>query len=183
MKILIFGASGSGTTTLGNEIGKRTVFKHLDVDDYYWKKTNPPYQVKIPLTERNINLKADFKKFENVVVSGSLVSWGMKWKTAFDLAVFIQLENTKRMERLKKREAVRYGEKLLTDKNIQKNSNAFLEWANQYENPNFDGRSLKVHNNWIEMLDCKILRLNGATELNKNVEIVLNKVKACYNNV
>ena len=39
MKILIFGASGSGTTTLGKEIEKRTDFTHLDIDDYYWKKT------------------------------------------------------------------------------------------------------------------------------------------------
>ena len=122
MKILIFGASGSGTTTLGNEIEKRTDFKHLDADDYYWKKTNPPFQEKTPLIERNENLKADFKKFENVVVSGSMVSWGKEWETAFDLAIFIQLENTERMERLKKRETQRYGEKLLTDKKTQKNS-------------------------------------------------------------
>ena len=177
MKILLFGASGSGTTTLGNEIEKRADFKHLDVDDYYWKKTNPPFQEKIPLTERNENLKADFKKFDKVVVSGSMVSWGKEWETAFDLAIFIQLENTERMERLKKREAERYGEKLLTDKKIQQNSKAFLEWADQYENPNFDGRSLKVHLNWIELLDCKVLKLNGAAELKNNAEIVLTEIK------
>jgi len=38
MKILKLGASGSGTTTLGIEIERRTDFKRLDVDDYYWKK-------------------------------------------------------------------------------------------------------------------------------------------------
>jgi hypothetical protein len=112
-----------------------------------------------------------------------MVSWGKEWETAFDLAIFIQLENTERMERLKKRETQRYGEKILTDKNIIKNSNEFLEWANQYENPNFKGRSLKIHNDWIEVLDCKVLRLNGATELSKKVEIVLNEIKTCYNNV
>ncbi|PRX54188.1 AAA family ATPase [Flagellimonas meridianipacifica] len=182
MKILLFGASGSGTTTLGNEIEKRTDFKHLDADDYYWKKANPPFQEKIPLIERNKNLKVDFKKFANVVVTGSLVSWGKEWETAFDLAIFIRMESTKRMERLKKREIERYGEKLLTDKKIQQNSKAFLEWANQYENPDFDGRSLKVHNNWMEILDCKVLQLNGATELNNKVEIILNEIKMCYNN-
>lgn len=177
MKILLFGASGSGTTTLGNEIEKKTDFKHLDVDDYYWKKTNPPFQEKIPLTERNKNLKADFEKFDNVVVSGSMVSWGKEWETAFDLAIFIRLENAERMERLKKREVERYGEKLLTDQKIQRNSKAFLAWANQYENQNFDGRTLKVHNDWIELLTCKVLRLNGKTELNKNMESVLNEIK------
>ena len=177
MKILLFGASGSGTTTLGNEIEKRSDFKHLDVDNYYWKKTMPPYQKKVPLIKRNNNLKVDFKKFENVIVSGSMVSWGKEWETAFDLIIFIRLENKERIERLKKREIERYGEKLMTDKKTQQNSKAFLEWANQYENPNFDGRSLKVHNEWIELLDCKVLRLKGETELNNNMEIVLTEIK------
>jgi adenylate kinase family enzyme len=56
MKILVFGASGSGTTTLSKEIVKRTDFVHLDVDDYYWKKTELPFQEKIPLAERNEKL-------------------------------------------------------------------------------------------------------------------------------
>lgn len=176
MKILIFGASGSGTTTLGSEIAKRTDFRHLDVDDYYWKKTNPPFQEKIPLAERNEHLKADLEKSKKVIVSGSLVSWGKEWETAFDLAIFIQLENSERMERLKKREIERYGEKLLTDKKIQKNSNAFLEWANQYENPTFNGRSLKMHNAWIEVLGCEVLRLDGKMELTKKLDIVLGKI-------
>ncbi|WP_350289284.1 AAA family ATPase [uncultured Croceitalea sp.] len=177
MKILLFGASGSGTTTLGNEIGKRTNFKHLDLDDYYWKKTIPPFQEKIPLAERNKNLKVDFKKFENVIVSGSMVSWGKEWETAFDLAIFIQLENKERIERLKRREIERYGEKLATNNIIQQNSKAFLEWADQYENPNFDGRSLKVHNEWIKLLDCEVLKLDGKSELNNNAEKVLSQIK------
>ena len=183
MKILLFGASGSGTTTLGNKIEKRTDFKHLDVDDYYWRKTNPPYQVKTPLIERNENLKADFINFENVVISGSMVSWGKEWETAFDLAVFIRLENTERMERLKKREIERYGKKLITDKNIQQNSKVFLEWADQYEKPNFNGRSLKIHTDWIALLNCKTLTIDGKKELDEKVETVLNEIKTYYNRV
>lgn len=181
MKILIFGASGSGTTTLGNEIEKRTNFKHLDVDNYYWKNTEPPFQEKIELQERNKNLKADFKRHENVIVSGSMVSWGKEWKTSFDLAIFIRLENKLRMERLKTRETERYRKKLITDEKIQRNSKAFLEWAGQYENTNFGGRSLKIHKNWIELLNCETLTIDGKEELNDKIETVLNGIKACSN--
>lgn len=177
MKVLIFGASGSGTTTLANEIEQRTNFVHLDVDDYYWKLTTPPFQEKIPLIERNKNLKADFEKHQNVIISGSMVSWGKEWETAFDLAIFIGLENNIRMERLKKREIERYGTQLVSDKNIRKSSEAFLEWANQYENPNFDGRSLKIHNSWIKLLNCNVLRIDGDTELNIKTDYVLNEIK------
>tara|TARA_R100001369_G_scaffold2099_2_gene6642 strand:- start:673 stop:1230 length:558 start_codon:yes stop_codon:yes gene_type:complete len=182
MKILIFGASGSGTTTLGKEIEKKTDFKHLDVDDYYWKKTEPPFQEKLSLKKRNDNLKVEFKKFENVIVSGSMVSWGKEWEKSFDLAIFIHLNNNDRIKRLENRETERYGEKLLTDKKTQNDSKAFLEWANEYENPDFNGRSLKVHNDWIELLKCNVLRIDGGMELKEKTEKVLTEIKTTGNN-
>ncbi|MHA7057202.1 AAA family ATPase [Aquimarina sp. M1] len=177
MKILIFGASGSGTTTLAKQIENKIGFVHLDVDDYYWKKTAPPFQEKVPLNKRNQYLKIDVQKFDNVVVSGSLVSWGKEWESIFDLAVFIHLDNEERMSRLYKREKERYGTKLLTDKNIQKNSKAFLAWANQYENPNFEGRSLQIHLNWIALLNCTIIQLDGKMKLNDKTEKILAEIR------
>jgi len=41
--IMVFGASGSGTTTLGREFAKILGFTHLDIDDYFWEKTDVPY--------------------------------------------------------------------------------------------------------------------------------------------
>lgn len=182
MKILIFGASGSGTTTLGKELKKKTKFKHLDVDDYYWKSTEPPFQEKIPLVERNQKLTSDFKKYENIIISGSMVSWGKQWEKAFDLAIFIYLNSDTRIKRLEKREIERYGNKLLTDKKTQLDSKAFLEWARKYEQPNFMGRSLKIHNDWIKLLDCPVLRIDGKKELNNKNEKVLEKIKTTGNN-
>lgn len=181
MKILIFGASGSGTTTLGKGLAKKTSFAHLDVDDYYWKSTEPPFQEKIPLAKRNQNLTTDFKQNKNVIISGSMVSWGEQWKNLFDLAIFIYLDSNIRMERLKKREIERYGNKLITDKQTQLDSKAFLEWAIKYEDPNFTGRSLKVHNEWIELLNCKVLRIDGEMRLNSKIEKVVAEIKTKTN--
>lgn len=177
MKILIFGGSGCGKTTLGKELEKKTDFVHLDSDDYYWIKSETPFQEKIPLHIRNENLKADFERFKNVIVSGSMITWGKEWETSFDLVIFIHLKNDERMKRLEKREIKRYGEMLIANKKTQQNSKEFLEWANQYENPNFDGRSLKIHNTWIELFDCKVLRIDGEMELNDKTEKVLTEIK------
>nr|WP_293297188.1 AAA family ATPase [Allomuricauda sp.] len=172
MKVLIFGASGSGTTTLAKKLAKRMDFVHLDSDDYYWKTTDPPFQEKIPLAEHNAKLKADFLKNENVILSGSMVSWGKEWKTAFDVAIFIRLDKKERMQRLKKREQERYGDRLLIDDQLRKSSKAFLEWARQYDNPNFGGRSIRLHKKWMQLLSCKVIEIDGATPL----EIKINKV-------
>ena len=41
--IHIFGASGSGTTTLAEKISRELGYFHLDTDDYFWLPTDPPF--------------------------------------------------------------------------------------------------------------------------------------------
>ena len=45
MGIIIFGASGAGSTTLGKEVARRLKFQYLDIDDYLWC-----WNTAIPLT-------------------------------------------------------------------------------------------------------------------------------------
>ena len=41
--IYIYGASGSGTSTLGKYIRDKLGYFFMDTDDYFWQPTNPPY--------------------------------------------------------------------------------------------------------------------------------------------
>ena len=162
MKILIFGASGSGTTTVGKALAETLDFIHLDVDNYYWEQTTPPFQVKISSTQRNAALLRAFRNHKNVIVSGSLVSWGAYWETAFDLAIWLD-----------KRETERYGDLLFTDEATRENSKAFLDWAQRYDDENFKGRSKHIHEEWIKLLSCPVLKLRGELELNEQVDNIL----------
>ncbi|WP_394747658.1 AAA family ATPase [Spongiimicrobium salis] len=183
MKIILFGASGSGTTTLGKALAQQTNFKHLDADDYYWRPTPIPYTEKVPLEERNKKMKTDFLKNKNVLVSGSLVSWGKEWERAFDLAIFLYLDHQIRMERLQQREVARYGEILQTDRERRTHYKAFIAWAAQYDNPNFQGRSLRVHQEWMQKLDGKLLKLVGTLELQTKVDRVIAAMQKLDSNV
>ena len=58
-KIHILGASGSGTTTLASELSKRINYTHFDTDDYYWLKTDPPFQNKRCIEDRQALMKTD----------------------------------------------------------------------------------------------------------------------------
>lgn len=80
------------------------------------------------------------------------------------------------MDRLRKREFERYGDQLLTDPITKQNSDAFLEWASQYDNPDFKGRSLQAHNDWIKQLSCNVLRIDGAISLDKKLKQVISAV-------
>lgn len=178
LKIHIFGASGSGTTTLADVLETKLEFKHLDIDHYYWVKTDPPFQEKVPFEERNYQLTKDFEQLDKVVVSGSLVSWGKAWHSAFHLGVFLHVPANIRMKRLLEREFERYGIKLYQDKTIQKNSDAFLKWASKYDDPSFDGRNISLHQNWIQELSFPVLQIEGDTSIEGKIQLILDKIES-----
>ncbi len=176
MKVHILGASGSGTTTLGKSLEQRLGWKHLDADDYYWRKTNLPFQIKIPLSERNELITKDVELYDHVIVSGSMVSWGKQWEDVFDLAIFLYVPPLIRMQRLRNREIERYQKLLDTDERFRSNSNAFLEWAQRYDDPGFDGRSITTHHNWMKKLKCPVIKIEGDTTVEERVQIVINQI-------
>lgn len=176
MKLHIFGASGPGTTTLGKKLAQLLNCKHLDADDYYWEPTDPAYQHKVPPALRNERITRDFERHETVIISGSLVSWGKRWESAFNLAVFLYLPHTLRMERLKEREVRRYGDLLRTNKTAISNYKAFLQWAAQYDDETFDGRSLKRHEQWMDRLQCPTLRIEGDTTVTERAKLVVERM-------
>jgi len=177
LKIIIFGASGVGTTTLATSLAQRLNWVHLDADDYYWEDSQPPFQIKVPLEKRNENLKVDFNKHQNVLVSGSLITWSAYWNTAFDFGVFLKLPPGIRMEQLKNRELERYGTTLKTDKEIIKKSTDFLAWAKRYDDVSFDGRSIRQHQNWTRLLDCEVIEMDGDLTNEERMKIVVKKLE------
>ena len=92
MRILIIGASGSGTTTLGRAISNEYDCHFFDADDYYWLPTDPPYQKKRNHPERLEMILNNLKACTNAVVSGSIMNWGKELEDSFDLIVFLYLD-------------------------------------------------------------------------------------------
>ena len=43
--IHIFGASGSGTTTIAEKVCEHTGYSHFDSDSYFWLPTQDPFTV------------------------------------------------------------------------------------------------------------------------------------------
>lgn len=181
MKIILFGGSGSGTTTLATSLAKQLNWVHLDVDDFYWMKTTIPFQTKLPKEVRKKQLKAAFEAQEHVIVSGSLISWGDYWKSAFDLGVFLRLAPAIRMERLRMREIERYGKQLEKNSEIKKKSETFLAWAKQYDDPSFEGRSISYHKKWIASLACPCLEIEEDLTNLERVKLVLRAI-SCEKN-
>lgn len=102
--IHIYGASGSGTSTLGRKISEELGYKFMDTDDYFWLPTNPRYTTKRSKEERLALMKKDISDNDNVVISGSLVDWGDELIPLFTLAIRLVTDTEIRTTRLKERE-------------------------------------------------------------------------------
>ena len=174
--IHIFGASGSGTSTLGRALAEKTGFRFMDTDDYYWLPAEPMYTLKRPIPERLALMARDLDECSDAVLSGSLVGWGDPLIPRFTLAVRLVTPTPVRMERLKQREYARYGDRILPGGDLYEQSQAFLAWAAQYDDGLPPIRSRALHDLWQQKLSCPLLTLDGTLPLDELAEAVLQKL-------
>lgn len=172
--IHIYGASGSGTSTLGRKISQELGYRFMDTDDYFWMPTEPPYTVKRSKEERLVLMKRDMEEAENAVISGSLVDWGDELLPFFTLAVRLVTATKIRIERLHSREGYKFGDRIAPGGDMYEQHMEFLEWAGKYDTGSVNMRSRAQHDVWQKLLSCKVLVLDGAAGLEENFQ----KVKA-----
>jgi len=173
--IHIFGASGSGTTTIAKLISEKLRIKHFDSDDYFWMKTKEPFTVQRDREECLDLLEADLSSCDEWILSGSVVGWGNQLHSKFDLVIFVYVPREIRLERLEKREYRRYGADILAGGSKYESSQAFLNWAATYDENPVIGRSLEKHEKWLQEIECPVLRIENIN-LEKNVDLVLNEI-------
>ena len=170
--IHIYGASGSGTSTLGRKICEELGYRFMDTDDYFWLPTNPKYISKRDKKECIELMINDIENNNNVVISGSLVDWGDELISLFTLAIRLETETDIRIERLRKREKEAFGNRIDKNGDMYQNHLDFINWARAYDTGGLDMRSKAKHDAWQEKLQCKQVLLNGAENLNKNFLLV-----------
>jgi len=172
----VFGASGSGTTTLGSALSEALGSVHLDTDDFYWLPSEPPFVEKRPVEERIRLLREAMSRASGTgwVLSGALDRWGAAVVPLFDLAIFISTPAKLRIERLRRREAARFGEAISPGGAMHAAHEEFIAWAAGYDEGTRAGRSRAGHEAWILLLTCPVLRVDGALP----VEVLVDQARS-----
>jgi len=175
-RIHIFGASGSGTTTIARAVSAKLDYKHFDTDDYYWYPTEVPFTEPRPIEERLQLMNADLSDKEKWVLSGSLDGWGDPLIPLFELVVFVYVPQVIRMERLEEREQERYGDEVLFGGARYESTKEFIEWASGYDSGLLTGRSLPRHEKWMAGLECELIKITNYS-LEDSIGTVVNAIK------
>ena len=174
MKLHVFGASGTGVTTLGQALGAALHIPYFDSDAYFWQATEPPFTQRRPAAVRDAQLARALTGAANWVLGGSVGGWDAAWLTApFDLVVFLYLPPALRLARLRAREHARYGEQLADDPAQAARTQAFLTWAAGYDASSTGGtRTLANHERWLTQFTSPVLELRGDLSVAERVAAV-----------
>lgn len=167
--IHIYGASGSGTTTLGRKVSEVLGCTFLDSDDFFWKITNPMYREKREPEELVKVLQEKIGSSDQVVLSGSLVDWGDGLIPEFTLAVRLTADTEVRLARIKDREYKKFGDRILPGGDMYDQHQQFLRWAEAYDTGSVHMRSKKRHDQWQKLLQCPQLALCGEDSMEVNI--------------
>ncbi|KRQ97627.1 hypothetical protein [Bradyrhizobium valentinum] len=164
-RIHVMGASGAGVTSLGRALASALAIPHHDTDDYFWLPTEPPYRDKRDVAERLKLMQDVFLPRAAWILSGSLNGWGDVLIPSFDAVVFLTTPREIRLQRLRAREATRFGADAVTPGGWRRaETEEFIEWASGYEDGNVS-RSQAKHQAWLAQLPCPVLRMDGSRPL------------------
>ena len=175
-RIHIFGASGTGTTTLGQALGQRIKAKVFDMDNYYWKPTDPPFTQSRERHDRVRLLKADLPD-GSWIISGSMCNWGQSFIPQLTLAVFLTLEQSIRLSRLHDRERNRFGDRIQPGGDMHITHREFIIWAKTYETAKAPIRSLSYHQEWLKTLPCSTIELNSTNPIEHLCDRIISELK------
>jgi len=160
--IIVFGANGSGKTTLGRELARILHYKHMDIETYYFKESEIPY-TNPRSREDYVNLMlADIEKYRSFVISAADGDFGEKITSMYILAVYITAPLEIRMERIKRREYDKFGERVLEGGDMYEQQLDFRDFV--------ASRSLEFIDKWAETLTCPVIRIDGTLDWKENAE-------------
>jgi adenylate kinase family enzyme len=173
--IIVFGAPGSGQTTLGRELAKELGVHHLDLDNYHWRwDTEIPYTVLRSAEERITSLMNDLSKHPYFVMSGSMWSIRKSFEPMFDLAVFITVPDVIRAGRICNREHFQWGKRILPGGDMyianKKYSKNYLDRVQEYEKGN--PSMFQQHKQWMDELPCPVLCVDGTLPVQENIKLI-----------
>jgi adenylate kinase family enzyme len=182
LKLHIFGASGTGVTTLGRALAAEWDFPYFDSDDYFWHRTDPPFVLRRDRGERNALMKADLDREERCILGGSVINWERpedpeRVFPIWDLMVFLWLPPDLRMARIRAREYGRYGDVIYNDPERRRHYEEFIAWCADYDHATgIASRTLIAHEEFLRGWKGPLLEMREDLTTSERMRLVAARV-------
>ena len=164
--IIIIGLNGSGKSTVCRELAQRLNYKRMDVEDYYFPEAEIPYTVSRSREEVERMIIEDINKYKNYVLCSVNCNWNTNITDTFRLAVLLSAPLEIRMERIKQREVLRFGKRVLEGGDMYESQKRFHDFVTL--------RSAEDVRRKTSILHCPVLEIDATLPVGEIVRSIYN---------
>lgn len=165
--IVVIGANGSGKSTLGRELAHILQYKYMDIEDYYFVKSEIPYSVARSREECLAFMLDDIEKYTSFVMSAVNGDFGEKINAMYECAVFMSAPLEIRLERIKQRAYKQHGERVCEGGDMFDQEKKFYNFV--------ASRTLSEVEKWAETLLCPVIRVDGTKPVHENTAWIVSQ--------
>lgn len=162
--IAIVGLNGSGKTTLGRALAERLGYYRMDVEDYYFPKSDVPYAVARTREEVEHLMLADIKEHGDFVLSAVCADFAAI-EPFYELIVYLEAPQNERMERIRQRSVDKFGSRVLPGGDMYEQEENFFAFAAK--------RTPDKIEKWIKTVACPVLRIDSRKPTEELVRCVI----------
>ena len=167
MGILICGLNGTGKSTLGRILADRMGYEFIDNEDLFFPKTDPLYTFSSPRSEEEVIRLLEDKisgnnRFIFAAVKGN---YGDRLIALLDYIVLIEVPKQIRSNRVRDRSYQKFGDRILPGGDLYEKENKWFSLT--------DNRPDTYVTDWLETLDCPVIRIDGTLPVEKNVNYLV----------
>lgn len=168
--ILVCGLNGAGKSTLGHALAQRIGYYFIDNEDLYFPKNDENYLFASPRTKLEVKslLTAEIAEHENFVFASVIGNYGDDVISMFNTAVVIDAPKDIRLRRIKERSLSKFGDRMLPGGDLYEAENAFFDMVS--------GRDEGYVEDWLEILSCPVIRVDGTLPIEQNIERIINEI-------
>lgn len=168
--IIVCGLNGTGKSTLGKALADKLRFHFIDNEDLYFPKTDPDYAYAFPRNRDEVEklLYREIKAHENFVFASVKGDYGEDIYPLFRYAVLIDVPKDIRIQRVRNRSFLRFGNRMLTGGDLYEREERFFDLVNS--------RAEDTVEEWIRCLKCPVIRIDGTRPVAENVNFIIEQM-------
>lgn len=169
--IIVCGLNGSGKSTLGKRLSEHLSFHFIDSEDLFFSNAQSQLAYSKPRSreEAKALLMNEVNEHENFVFAAVKGNYGEEILPYYKFAVLIDVPKEIRLERVKNRSFMKFGERMLPGGDLYEQEKAF-----------FDMVSTRTENGveeWAQTLNCPVLRIDGTKAIDENIICITEQVR------
>lgn len=168
--IIVFGANGSGKSTVGRAAARALGFRHLDIEDYHFLPAPIPYTAHRPREECRRLLLADAIECGSFVLSAVTGDFGAELNRLYRLAVLMEAPLALRLERVRRRAEAQYGDRVRAGGDMYEQTRRFIDFV--------AARDLAKIERWEKTLACPILVIDGTRPVAESANAIAKAFRA-----